>query len=596
MLEAQSRLEGGVQRPWNRVRAGFVVFLGIIVAAVLVGSWPFCLYELGALLAWAILRKIENPWAGAASAIFRSLALGLAPGLVILAIYGQAGEAAAAPVASYERQMLWLQEHLPDLAEHPWTIVGSLLLVTGLSFLLPRWKLVQRFGWLKDLAAQLAAAVTIATSFTFFTKTAVVDPSANASYARLQALYRKSEKKEARARAEELADESLARAVAALPEPTKSSYRQMLATVARWQPIQAQEMMADLAQSPEPDHAASAQWDKDGKWDQIPMPSKARIADALTAQQASEAAQEKKASDAEQGLEETLKETLGNGNDNIGHLVKYLVEPLLKPVIGELAEHVADYLGDVTAESIEKAQDGWRKEQVEKLLQRLEAPMAGKSGDTASLARTEIERLNTVALRIKDLTGGRETSPTPAHPDAGAPPAETFRSRAAAAPPGPDASAPSPNHRAPPPNASGETVDAKSSFENSHIQTDPRVALHTSAARAWKLTQTVEDLKGLRDRLGLLATHDSSSAPVASAPGHQPASPTDVSLAQVLAEARKQIAEANTAIESATKQLGEYQAEIELHRAEYHQHEVQQPETREPMREMPIREISPVHP
>jgi len=505
----------------------------VVLPDMLVKTLPVFWYFSASFIGWAILRRGENPWAMAAGAILGPVTWGLMAVLIVLMVFGHGTtEADMAEVQSVERAMLWLNAHrLPDLKDWPVTTLAVLLLLTSLSYLQPRWKIVQRSQWLKNGLTQISAAIAVAASFTFFSQTYVVAPYAESVYRRLTAVLRNSRQAEVEHALRRVCAEELTKSVKALPAPERNSYRQILQTLAAWDQARAGEMLSDYIEFHEPANAshqlASLPPAAEETLRAKALPSPVEIVDALAAQKTREVAEEKKKRAAEKEMNATLGEILGIGNGQWADLISGLAEKLLEPYVGAnskiFSQAVSEYLSGVTEESLDQYLEEWRERQAEQLTKRLQETVDGKSDAVAELVKAESKKLAELTKRVAKLAYVENAdSSVPAAPSSG-----------------------------------------KGLKSESQLSGDGRVrgAIRPPPKSGHRL---IEELKGVRDRLNRLAEQDEPAA----ADGSVAAEGADVvagaSVNDVIKEARQQIAEANTTIEQGQRIMLEYEKAIQL--------------------------------
>ena len=530
----------------------------VVLPDLLVNTLPVFWYFAASFIGWAILRRGQNPWAKAAGAILGPVSWGLLAVVIVLMIFGNATtEAGMTEVASIERAMLWLNTHrLPDLKDWPVTTLAVLLLLTYLSYLQPRWKIVQRSQWLKNGLMQVSAAIAVAASFTFFSQTYVVAPYAESVYLRLKAVLRQSRQVEVEHALSRVCVEELTKSVKALPAPSRNFYRQILQTLAAWDHARAGEMLSDFIQFHE---RAGATHEPgllhpvaEGKPRAEAMPSPAEIVDALAVQQAREVAEEKKRHDAEKEMNVTLGEILGIGNEHWSELVGGLAEKLLEPYIGEsskiFSQAVSEYLGGVTEESLDHYQEEWRERQAEQLTKRVQEMVDGKLDAVAELVKPEMEKLVALTKQVAQLAYVEKT-------EMNTPGASSSE----------EGSKPGPR------------------LPDGHIGVTVRAPQNRGAL-------LIEKLKAVRDRLDRLAEQDESPVTDGSITAEASDAAARASVNEVIKTARLRIAEADDTIVQGRKIMLEYEKAIQLRSVAR-----ELPHIPEAMGEPRPREFIPVH-
>lgn len=522
--------------PWGNLVAALSVVAAILAFVVLpdmlIKTLPVFWYFFASFIGWAILRRRQNPWAKAGGAILGPVTWGLLAVLIVLMWFGNGTtESDLAEVASTERAMLWLDTHrLPDLKDWPVTTLAVLPLLTYLSYLQPRWKIVQRSQWLRDGLTQISAAIAVAASFTFFSQTYVVAPYAESVYVRLKAVLRQSRQAEVEHALSRVCMEELTKSIKALPAPSRNFYRQILQTLAAWDHARAGEMLSDFIQFHERAGAthelASPHPATEGKPRAEALPSPAEIVDALAVQQTREVAEKKKRHAAENEMNATLGEILGIGNEHWSELVRGLAEKLLEPYIGEsskiLSQAVSEYLSGVTEESLDQYQEEWRERQAEQLTKRVQEMVDGKSDAVAELVKPEMEKLVDLTKQVAQLAYVEKTEMST---------------------PG----APSPE----------ESSNSGPGLPDGHI----RVTVRPPQRRGPGL---IEKLKGVRDRLDRLAEQDESAVTDGSITAEASDVAATASVNEVIKKARQRIAEADDTIILGRKIMLEYEKAIQL--------------------------------
>ncbi|MDR3406523.1 MAG: hypothetical protein P4L99_28825 [Chthoniobacter sp.] len=505
--------------------------LGFYVAYQLVMAWfaaafPISPWFLGALVLWAILwtwsRNKENPWANAATGTLLSVWVGLIPAMLILMYYGNKTHAdAKGAITDIEQQMLDAHKFLEGDWKWPlaFGMLGLLVLLTFASYFRPGWKLVPRFLQFQKGLSLATKALAVATAFTFFSKTDVVDPYAKSVKERLTVSLRESENKEADDLAHAVAVESLTKALQALPPAARGSYHRIFEVVERLDDKQVEPMLDDFVadrnageQHPETD---SAKAQEAAPVDGREIPSEANIEVLLKAQKQRADSAEEKLKSAKENFSEVLSTTFGMANDKAhGKWVEPFANSLLKPFLGELTDTVTGFLSSLTEEALDHQLEEWKDRRAKEIAKLLAEKVDGKSDGVVELAKPEIAKISELKAEMEVLTSA----------------------------PGKDLSG-----------------------ENGR-----------------KIRAVMEKLAGASDRLVLLSKQGGSVAAPGSH-GTNPTGITGASLDTLVAEAQKQKASADTAIRSGNKKLVEHQKAREAMHLEFAHPEPLEIENREPV-------------
>jgi hypothetical protein len=374
-------------------------------------AWPLSVWLAISFAGWMVVRKSEKLWVKALAATLGPVTCGLLAVAVILTVFGHLPPSESRiPIAWIEKEVLWLHVVLPAWAKpKAWQVIGVLTLLTLLSYFLPQWKLVQRFGSLKKVVAQISAAAAVAASFTFFSNECVIQPMADDTHQRLQALWREANAAEGKYLATEVAAESLKKALETLPPAKLATYRAMLEAAAKMRDRdQAGKLLEDFFEyhrtGSEPGGTSSKDEAKGGteggkpkRKAELSTPPEDRIVEAVTAQMENARTEKKKATDAEEGVKAILSAGFEAENEPLKELVETFTKELLEPVLGPLTETVTGYLGEMTGGALDDA----REEMFEKFSQFLREGVSGNASALSELEKPEIPKIKELTAQLE---------------------------------------------------------------------------------------------------------------------------------------------------------------------------------------------------
>lgn len=400
------------------------VFAFLVLAVfILAPAWPVSGYFLAGCVAWFFLSAAKNAWAKAAASIMGPVTIGLAIVAIILAAVNSAmpkrmfsldtPTEAAKNVAKVEKLLLWLDVHLPAWTKIPaWAVIAILVVLTVVSYHLPKLSLVGKFVWLKKRAGQAVSVVAVATSFTFFSNDAVFEPLSGQKYTELVALFRESQEREQKSIAKWLAATSLRQAVIDSPPYVHVYYREMIRMIYNLKsrdnrhapPSRKESVLSDYVQT-RPLFSERIENGSDEVLPEVasPAPPKDKIASELEKQYRSEEARRAAANQAEQGVKAVLNELIGLGNDKLTGWLETFGNLLLYSELGARSKWLTKYLSKVTEKQIEAALEPIRDQMTSDFRRVLSYGVDPKSDPRADLLKLELGLLPRKVGRLDRL-------------------------------------------------------------------------------------------------------------------------------------------------------------------------------------------------
>jgi hypothetical protein len=135
----------------------------------------------------------------------------------LLFVFNDFNIASTSPdVVSYsERALVYLDNRVPSWSKlSPLTFVVVIICLIALAYWMPRFKLIAKFAAFNKFSSKATIVLGAATSFTFFSNIAVIQPKVPAIYLKIEAVYRKSKEGKRKAVDRFLAARAIQRALA----------------------------------------------------------------------------------------------------------------------------------------------------------------------------------------------------------------------------------------------------------------------------------------------------------------------------------------------------------------------------------------------
>jgi hypothetical protein len=183
------------------------------VVNLFVVTWPVGLPAALAAVGWFITRGSEKPIRSAAHAVPGPVAIGLLLTAALLLLFNL--QSTSANVVSHtEKALVYLDNGVSSwskLSSLPF--VAVIVCLVALAYWMPRLKLIAKFAALNKFSSKATIALGAATSFTFFSNVAVVQPNVPGIYRKIEAEYRNSKEGQRRAVDRFLAAKAVQRAL-----------------------------------------------------------------------------------------------------------------------------------------------------------------------------------------------------------------------------------------------------------------------------------------------------------------------------------------------------------------------------------------------
>jgi len=176
---------------------GLLAALGILAVVIGAGfavterTWPIWLLLAGCLCAWDWIRARHGALARLASQTVSNWIWGLAIVFIILLAVNLARPTPSIEALDrFDHGMLALDAWLPQFLKPSWwLLIAVTVMAMAVTWFAPSWRLVSRWLLITKVGERVAAAVSIAASFTVFSHELVVRPHVQSE--RVQAIYRR---------------------------------------------------------------------------------------------------------------------------------------------------------------------------------------------------------------------------------------------------------------------------------------------------------------------------------------------------------------------------------------------------------------------
>lgn len=187
----------------------FLLFGGLAVAVyvlpfiahIFIVAFPASLYVVLSAATYFLARRHDSPWLKAAASVSLPATLGF--GLLTISlivfnwIFDPLEPSATKDIASYELWLLSFARTLPVWVKLSW-LKGAVLLaiLVPIARRWPEWKPITRFLWLKRYGGRAVAALTVATSFSFFVDDDVLEQDRGAVVTHITMVLARSRREE----------------------------------------------------------------------------------------------------------------------------------------------------------------------------------------------------------------------------------------------------------------------------------------------------------------------------------------------------------------------------------------------------------------
>jgi hypothetical protein len=301
-----------------------VVLCTVIV--ILAQTWPICLPAGLAAAGWFFTARSKRPITSAVHAVLGPVTIGLLFVSALLLVFNLV-QPPAHVVGYTERTLVFLDNRLPSWSKlSPGAFVVVVACLIAFAHWMPRLKLITKFAAFNKFSSKATAALGAATSFTFFSNVAVVQPKLPAIYVKIEAVYRNSKEGERMAVDRFLAARAVQRALMREESSEREYYRFLLDGIAAIPTMNLpskQSLAGYVAQQLNYDTKLPVRIGGP-EIDATPLPHRAALT-MLDGQQASE----KAASDFADEAVKAAKETLDFGNDKLKDIAWSFVDKLI---------------------------------------------------------------------------------------------------------------------------------------------------------------------------------------------------------------------------------------------------------------------------
>src|SRR5262249_26321529 len=139
-------------------------------------TWPVCLPAFLAVVGWFFTVGSKQPIKSAVHAVLGPVAIGLLLVAALLLLFNLASPPTDVVVYT-EKALVYLDSRFPSWSKlSPGAFAVAITCLFALTYWMPRLKLITRFLAVNKFSSKAAAALGAATSFTFFSNVALVQP------------------------------------------------------------------------------------------------------------------------------------------------------------------------------------------------------------------------------------------------------------------------------------------------------------------------------------------------------------------------------------------------------------------------------------
>jgi hypothetical protein len=374
---------------------GIVILLGILINLFQL-TWPVCLPASFAAVGWFITLRSRKPINSAAHAVLGPITIGLLLVSGLLLLFNLASTSPD-EIGYVERSLIYLDNGVPSWSKlSPLAFVVVIICLTALAYRMPRLKLIAEFVAVNKFSSKATIALSAATSFTFFSNIAVVQPKVPAIYLKIDAVYRKSKEGQRKAVDRFLAARAVQRALTSL-EPSEDEYCRLLlggiAQIPTMEPVSKQSLAGYLAQQLYPVLPA-----EESVIEAPPFSHRSALTmldDQLAAERA--------ANDFADEAAKAAKESLSFGNNELKSIAWSFVDKLIGQQAGAVDQLARPFIDEIIDKYFDKFTDPIVTKQAEAVRHLFEHPGSGSSAAKAAANRETQSAMVLMSAREAEL-------------------------------------------------------------------------------------------------------------------------------------------------------------------------------------------------
>jgi hypothetical protein len=377
----------------ERTKGCLTVVVGLVVLGIVINilrlTWPVGLPAGLAAVGWFFTVGSKQPIKSAVHAVLGPVTIGLVLVAVLLVLFNLTSPPADV-VGSAERALVYLDNWVPSWSKlSPGAFVVALACLLVLTYWMPRLKLITHFLAVNKFFSRATAALGAATSFTFFSNVAVVQPKVPAIYLKIEAVYRNSTDGKRQAVDRFMAAKAVQRALIS-QEPSGSDYCRFLldsiAAIPTMDLVSKQSLAGYVAQQLYHDMKLPVNIGSQGI-DTTSLPHRSALT-MLDGQLATERTASTLADEAAKATKELLSKILGLGNDKLESIAWSFVDKLIAEQAYAVDRLARPFIDKIVDKYFEKYTDAIVTKQAEAVRHLLEHP-GSTPADTKVVANSQ---------------------------------------------------------------------------------------------------------------------------------------------------------------------------------------------------------------
>jgi hypothetical protein len=340
---------------WQAV-VGVVAALCILTIGVKL-TWPVGLFAGLASTGWFFTIKPKTTIESAVHEVLGPIALGLLLLSALLLLFNLTS-APDGVVGVAERALVRLDNDVSSWSRFlPGAFAGSMVFLMAAVYMRPRLRLIA-VSSINKFLTKVPAVLAAATSFTFFSNVAVVQPRAPAVYHKIEAIYRNSKKEERKSVARFLAAKAVDQALINQDPSDRYYFRLLLDSIVAIPTMDLaskQELagyMAEHLNNAEPRHVTAGT----PSIEESPLPHRSAL-NLLDGQLAVERTAARLADEEGKATKELASEALGLGADSIKKIGWSFVDGLIGQQADVVEQLVRPFIDKIFDKSFEKDTD-----------------------------------------------------------------------------------------------------------------------------------------------------------------------------------------------------------------------------------------------
>jgi hypothetical protein len=375
----------------ERTKGCLTVVVGLLALGIVINilrlTWPVGLPAGLAGVGWFFTVGSKQPIKSAVHAVLGPVTIGLLLVAVLLLFFNSTSPPADV-IGNAERALVYLDNEVPSWSKlSPGAFVVAIAGLIVLTYWMPGLKLITHFLAVNKFSSKATAALGAATSFTFFTNVAVVQPKVPSIYLKIEAAYRNSTERKHKAVDRFLAAKVVQRALIT-QEPSGSDYCRFLldgiAAIPAMDMVSKQSLAGYVAQQLY--HDIKPVKIGSPEIDTTLLPHRSALT-MLDSQLSTERAASTFADEAAKATKELFSKILGLGNDKLESIAWSFADKLIAEQADSVDQLARPFIDKIVDKYFEKYTDPIVEKQAEAVRRLFEHP--GSTSEAKVVANSQ---------------------------------------------------------------------------------------------------------------------------------------------------------------------------------------------------------------